>query len=158
MTESGSMKRLALIALVLFAACEKNPSKLDSSKAGPGVSSGGGAMSAESEAALRTLDSRLKALEQAHTPGAHSGDGKAGEPSLVERTHRLEASMAKYGEALDFLNQVYAQQKAQKEAQEAGEPDPNAVFAVDISKAVQAGQVEGPATAVITIIEAWDFA
>jgi hypothetical protein len=150
------MKRLALVALVLFAACEKNPSKLDASKGGPGISSGGGT-SAESEAALRQLDTRLKALEQAHTPGAHSGDGKA-EPSLVERTHRLEASMAKYGEALDFLNQVYAQQKAQKEAQEAGEPDPNAVFAVDINKAVQAGQVEGPANAVITIIEAWDFA
>ena len=34
----------------------------------------------------------------------------------------------------------------------------NAVFAVDISKALAAGQVEGPNSAIITIVEAWDFA
>jgi len=152
------MKRFALAALMLFAACDKQPSKLEGAAKGssPGLATGG-AMSEESEAALRSIDSRLKALESAHQPGAHSAGGP-GEASIVERTHRLEASIAKYGEALEFLNKVYAQQKAQQDAQEANEPDPNAVFAVDISAALKAGQTEGPSSAIITIVEAWDFA
>jgi len=77
-----------------------------------------------------------------------------GTGSLEGRVAKLE----KYTEALDFLQKVYDQQKAQQEAQEQNEPDPDAVFAVDISKPLANGQVEGPANALITIVEAWDFA
>ena len=151
------MKRFALVALMIFAACDKQPSKLEGAAKSSTAGLSTGAMSEESEAALRSIDSRLKALEAAHQPGAHTAGG-AGEPSIVERTHRLEAGLAKYGEALEFLNKVYAQQKAQQDAQEANEPDPNAVFAVDISGALKAGQVAGPNSATVTIVEAWDFA
>lgn len=151
------MKRLAVAALLLLTACEKSPSKLDATRGASGAGGAGGGTSAEVEAALSRIESRLAALEQAHTPGAHSAGGQ-GEASIVERTHRLEAGMARYGEALEFLNKVYAQQKAQQEAQEANEPDPNAVFAVNIDPAIKAGQVDGPNNALVTIVEAWDFA
>jgi protein-disulfide isomerase len=71
---------------------------------------------------------------------------------------RLETTHAKYEEALDFLNKVYAQQKAQQEAQENREPAPDAVFAVDVARDVKAGQVQGPASAQVTIVKAFDFA
>ena len=61
-------------------------------------------------------------------------------------------------EALGFLEMAYAQQKQQQDQQEAQEPDDAAVFAVDISKALAANQSEGPNSALVTIIEAWDFA
>ena len=38
------------------------------------------------------------------------------------------------------------------------EAAPDAVFAVDITNNVKKGMVEGPATAAVTIVEAWDFA
>jgi len=60
-------------------------------------------------------------------------------------------------EALDFLAKVYEQQKQQQQHGRPGEPDPNAVFAVDISKDLAAGQVDGPNDALVTIVEAWDF-
>jgi len=154
------MKHLGLLLLVAALGCEKPPSKLEGAAKGattsPGVATGG-AMSEEAEATLRSIDGRLKALEAAHQPGAHNAGGQ-GEASIVERTHRLEAGFAKYGEALDFLNKVYAQQKAQQDAQEANEPDPTAVFAVDISGAVAAGQSDGPNSAIITTVAVWDFA
>jgi len=74
--------------------------------------------------------------------------------SLEERVARLE----KYSEALDFLQKVYDQQKQQADQQEAREPAPDAVFAVDIAPNLQLGQIDGPAQAAVTIIEAWDFA
>ena len=74
--------------------------------------------------------------------------------SLEERVAKLE----RYSEALDFLQKVYDQQKAQMQQQEESEPAPDAVFAVDISQNLALGQVEGPAVAPITIVEAWDFA
>ena len=95
-----------------------------------------------------------KAAEPAAAPSAkadHSG-------SVEERLARLEDSYAKNAEALDFLNKVYAQQKAQQQAQEREEPAPDAMFAVDIGPDVKAGQVEGSPQALITIVEAWDFA
>lgn len=115
------MKRLAVLALILLAACEQQThSKLDSTK---------GAVEA---------------------PVA-SGD-------MAGRIQRLESKLAKYEEALEFLQKVYDSQKQQQAAQEANEPDPDAVFAVDIGPALAAGQVDGPANALVTIVEAWDFA
>ena len=78
--------------------------------------------------------------------------------ALEARVKKLEDSNAKYAEALDFLQKVYNQQKQQQQAQEEQEPDPNAVFAVDIGSDIKSGQVEGPNSACVTIVEAWDFA
>ena len=87
---------------------------------------------------------------------------RANNATLEERLARLEAAYAKDAEALEFLNKVYEQQKAQQKAQQERaqreDPDPDAVFAVDISSNVKLGEVEGPNTALITIVEAWDFA
>jgi hypothetical protein len=78
--------------------------------------------------------------------------------TLEERVTRLEDNFARYGEALDFLQKVYAQQKQQQQQQERDEPAPDAVFAVDITPDLKAGQVEGSPQALVTIVEAWDFA
>jgi outer membrane murein-binding lipoprotein Lpp len=47
---------------------------------------------------------------------------------------------------------------AQQQRQAREEADPAAVFAVDISQNVKLGMVEGPPSAMVTIVEAWDFA
>src|SRR3954470_19774790 len=79
--------------------------------------------------------------------------------NLEARVKKLEDTNAKYAEALDFLQKVYQQQKQQQVQQEREEPDPDAVFAVDITPNIKGGLVEGPATgAPVTIVEAWDFA
>jgi outer membrane murein-binding lipoprotein Lpp len=81
----------------------------------------------------------------------------AGGGALEARVKKLEESNAKYAEALEFLQK--AQQKGQQQQQERDEPDPAAMFAVDIAQNIQGGLVEGPATgAPVTIVEAWDFA
>jgi hypothetical protein len=132
------MKRLgsaALISLLSFTslsmvACE-NTSRLDSS-----------AKNAPKEKGDKA---------GASFKGDHSG-------SLEDRVARLEANYDKNAEALDFLGKVYEQQKAQQQRAQRDEPDPDAVFAVDIAPDVKLGEVEGPATALVTIVEAWDFA
>jgi protein-disulfide isomerase len=78
--------------------------------------------------------------------------------TIEERLARLEDAHDRNAEALDFLNKVYAQQKAQQQAQERDEPAPDAMFAVAIADDVKAGQVEGPAGAAVTIVKAFDFA
>jgi outer membrane murein-binding lipoprotein Lpp len=85
--------------------------------------------------------------------------GGGGGGNLEARVKKLEEQNAKYAEALDFLQKVYAQQKQQQQQQERDEPDPAAMFAVDIQQNLAVGMVEGPATgAPVTIVEAWDFA
>ena len=81
-----------------------------------------------------------------------------GTGTIEERVARLEQAHADNAEALDFLNKVYAQNKAQMEAQEAREPDPNAMYGVDVAPNVKIGMVEGPATAAVTIVKVFDFA
>jgi len=84
-------------------------------------------------------------------------DGNTGD--LEARVKKLEETNKKYAEALEFLQKVYDQQKAQQQAQQRNDPAPDAIFAVDIAPDIQGGQVEGPATgALVTIVEAWDFA
>jgi protein-disulfide isomerase len=86
-------------------------------------------------------------------------DSKGGGGGDLEaRVKKLEDSNAKYAEALDFLQKVYAQQKQQADQQEREEPAPDAIFAVDIAPDLKAGQVEGSANAPVTIVEAFDFA
>jgi hypothetical protein len=152
------MKRLAVAALMLIAACDQTPSKLDSSKGGTKAASaeGGEEANAELEAALSRIEDRITAIEAAQKL-RFGADGKTEAP-IAERLQRVEGSLVRYAEALDFLQKVYQQQKAQQDQQEANEPDPNATFAVDIGPAVRAGQVDGPNSATVTIVEAWDFA
>ena len=78
--------------------------------------------------------------------------------ALDERLRRLEVYVAKNAEAIDFLGKVFEQQKQQREAEEAREAAPDAVFAVQVRDAVNAGLVDGPATAPVTVVKAYDFA
>jgi len=104
------------------------------------------------------LDKTIRPTDKADaTPtdaAAMANHGGTGE----ERLARLEATYAKYAEPLDFLAKVYEQQKQQQKAQQREEPDPDAMFAVDIAPNVKLGMVEGPGQALVTIVEAWDFA
>ncbi len=88
----------------------------------------------------------------AEAPISRAGGAASG--SLEERVQRLEAESAKNAEAMAFLNQVFAQQKAQQEAQQAQTPAPDAVFAIDIA----GDPVDGPEDAPVTLIKAYDFA
>jgi hypothetical protein len=136
MKRLGSAALISLLASLSMVACE-NTSRLDSSvKNAPQKDKGDKA-------------------EAAPPKGDHSG-------SLEDRVARLEGNYDRYAEALDFLGKVYEQQKAQQKAQQERaqreDPDPDAVFAVDIAPDVKLGEVEGPPTALVTIVEAWDFA
>jgi predicted trehalose synthase len=129
------MKRLGSLALVsasflALVGCE-NPSKLDKTAVTPPA------------AGQPPAAAPIKA--------DHSG-------SVEERLARLEDKFAAYGEPLDFLAKVYAGQKAQQQEQERSVPAPDAVFAVDIAGDLKLGQVEGSSSALVTIVEAWDFA
>jgi len=124
------------IALLLAAAavvgCENTHSRLDDvAKVAPNV--------------------LAPAAAPVQTQADHSGDVEA-------RLRRLEDNYAKYAEALDFLGKVYAQQKAQQAQQEADDPDPTAVFAVAVDNDIKLGKVDGPASATVTIVKAFDFA
>lgn len=130
------MKRIgvsAVFAVLALIGCE-NASRLDNTKA----------MDRTPAAAADHAGANAPAAD-------HSG-------TLEDRVARLESNYAKYAEALDFLGKVYAQQKVQQQQQERGEAAPDAVFAVDITPDIKLGEIEGPATALITIVEAWDFA
>jgi protein-disulfide isomerase len=76
---------------------------------------------------------------------------------LETRLRRVEETLAKSAEALEFLSKVYEQQKQQAADEEAREPAPGAVFGVAIEPSVQAGLIEG-GPAFVTIIKAFDFA
>ena len=89
------------------------------------------------------------------------GTVSGGGGDLEARVAKLEAENAKNREAMEFLQKVYngqKQQQQQAQAQEDQEPDPNVQFAVDITPDIKGGQVDGPAGACVTIVEAWDFA
>jgi protein-disulfide isomerase len=78
--------------------------------------------------------------------------------SVEQQLARLQDAHDRNAEALDFLNRVYAQQKEQAAREEREEPAADAMFAVDVTADIRAGQVDGPATAPVTIIKAFDFA
>jgi len=84
---------------------------------------------------------------------------------LEERVKKLEDQNAAMAAEYDFLHQSYenykqqvAAQQQQQQAQQASEPPDDAVFAVDIANDIANHQVEGPNSATVTIVEAWDFA
>ncbi len=124
-----------LAAVVFLAAtvigCEKQPSKLDD--------------------VGQPMPKALQIDSVAAASADHSG-------SVEDRLTRLEIELAKNREALGFLNQVYGQQKQQMEAEAAKEHAPDAMFAVPVAGDIKAGMLEGPATAQVTIVKAFDFA
>lgn len=89
------------------------------------------------------------------TPTSNASPPPSGD--LAARLERLEEFNKKHAEAIEFLQRVYDQQKQAADDAEANEPDPGAIFAVDITRPIAAGQSEGPANALVTIVEAWDF-
>jgi len=127
---------LALAAAVTAVGCEQQPSRLDKVTK---VSSADHA------------DSKPGAAPPAAMKIDRSG-------SVEDRLARLEDAYDHNAEAVDFLNKVYGQQKQQQVAQEREEPAEDAMFAVNVADDVKAGQVDGPATAPVTIIKAFDFA
>jgi protein-disulfide isomerase len=86
--------------------------------------------------------------------GVSASGGAADSGDLASRVAKLEAENAKNSEAMAFLNQVYGQQKQQREAQEATVPAPDAMFAIDVS----GDPFDGPADAPVTLVKAYDFA
>lgn len=107
---------------------------------------------------MKTLATLTLATSLVVTHLGCQNESKFGGGGLEARVQKLEESNKKYSEALEFLQKVYDQQKGQQEAQERGEPADDAVFAVDIASNIAGGQVDGPNTACVTLIEAWDFA
>jgi hypothetical protein len=82
------------------------------------------------------------------------GDSQAKLKELTDRVAKLEEAQKGFSEIDSFVRPIMSQQKAQQAQQEASEPDPDARFAVDIT----GNDAHGPASAPVTIIEAFDFA
>jgi protein-disulfide isomerase len=104
-------------------------------------------------------------------PSAHAaaapGAAPSGAPSAgkIDRSGSVEQQLARLQDAYDrnvdgmtFVNEVLGQQKQQREAQEREEPAPDAMFAVNVDGDIKLGQVDGPASASVTIVKAFDFA
>jgi hypothetical protein len=134
MKRLGSVTLISVLASTALFGCENN-SRLDKT--------------------VQIADSKAEKAEVAPVKADHTG-------SLEERVARLEEHYAKSAESMDWLAKWYEQQKSQQKAQAAQQaredPDPDAVFAVDIAPDVKLGQVEGSPQALVTIVEAWDFA
>ena len=73
---------------------------------------------------------------------------------LKDRVTKLEELQKKVASHDEFLAPIMAQQKAQNAQRAASEPDPTARFAVDTT----GNFMDGPKTAAVTVVEAWDFA
>lgn len=73
---------------------------------------------------------------------------------LEARVARLEQKLGGVEpEALQFLSAAFEQRMEQET-----KPQPGTVYGVDIAQNLELGQVEGSPEALVTIIEAWDFA
>ncbi|MBX3154400.1 MAG: thioredoxin domain-containing protein [Deltaproteobacteria bacterium] len=163
------MKKLSALACLLLVAasgCEKQPSKLDPSTggvpstAGAAAARGGGGDSGELAQRLAALEAKVERYREplevvASTIEQKKGDLKVDPYNLLDgRLRKLES----HNDALAFLESVYQRQKAEQQKEEDGKPDPNGIFAIDVSKDIALGMVEGPATAPVTIVKAFDFA
>lgn len=98
--------------------------------------------------------SKLDSIATNATPegGAAGASGASGD--LEARVARLEKKLSKVDkEALDFLAMAYDQQVEQQT-----KPQPGVVYGVDVQPNIQLGQWEGSPEALVTIVEAWDFA
>jgi hypothetical protein len=92
-------------------------------------------------------------LDKVASTGATSGEVDSS-GDLEARVARLEKKLAKVdADALEFLSNAY-EARLEQEAK----PQPGKIYGVDIQPNVQLGQVEGSPEALVTIVEAWDFA
>ncbi|MEO7093010.1 MAG: hypothetical protein ABI175_07160 [Polyangiales bacterium] len=91
---------------------------------------------------------KLVLLTLALTLAACTQDTKGIDKKLDDMNRKIDALIAKGGQG--------GQQRAP--AQQREEAAPDAVFAVDVNQNVKKGMIEGPTTAMVTIVEAWDFA
>jgi hypothetical protein len=134
MKRFGSVTLISVLASAALFGCENN-SRLDKT--------------------VQRVDPKAEKADVAPVKADHSG-------SLEDRVARLEEHYAKSAESMEWLAKWYEQQKGQQKAQQAQQaredPDPDAVFAVDIAPDIKLGQVEGSPQALVTIVEAWDFA
>jgi hypothetical protein len=73
---------------------------------------------------------------------------------LTERVEKLEKQQADFAEIAAFVKPIVDRQKAQEQAQAAREPDPDTRFSIPVAGDAS----DGPATAAVTIVEAFDFA
>jgi hypothetical protein len=72
--------------------------------------------------------------------------------ALESRVAHLEELIAQREEALKFLDAAY-EAKLESEAR----PRPGTIYGVDIQPNLALGQVAGSPSALVTIVEAWDF-
>jgi protein-disulfide isomerase len=134
------MKLITSLALLAsLAGCEQQSSRLD-------------------KVTTKSADHADRAADPAKPSAAPAAMKIDRSGSVEDRVARLEDAYDRNAEALDFLNKVYGQQKQQQQAQEREEPAPDAMFAVNVADDVKAGQVDGPASATVTIVKAFDFA
>jgi protein-disulfide isomerase len=90
--------------------------------------------------------------------GAAAGEKIDRSGTALQQLARLQDAYDRNAEAIAFLNRAYAAQKAQAAEQERNEPADDAMFAVDVRGDIKAGQVDGPASAPVTVVKAFDFA
>jgi protein-disulfide isomerase len=126
--------RAVLPAALALAACQQAPSRLDKVTSKPGATAPG---------------------QNAEAPAGPKIDRSG---SVEQQLARLQDAYDRNAGAMAFLNKVYDQQQAQQAAQEREEPAEDATFAVNVTDAINAGQVDGPPTAAVTIVKAFDFA
>lgn len=86
------------------------------------------------------------------TPPKHASS----DADLEERVARIEAYISKNAAAIEFLGLVFEQQQKQRAARD-DEPAPDAIFAVPVEASIKAGLVDGPSSAFVTIVKAFDF-
>jgi len=153
---------LLAAAALAFAACQPPPAetlptsaKLAEPRAQPAAAPAAAPISTPAAAPVPTPAAPASA-GPAELAGSAPTDERVA--ALEARLARLEADYAQNAEALDFLRRVYDQQKQQQQAQDREVPAEDAMFAVNIADSVKAGQVEGPASAPVTIVKAFDFA
>jgi hypothetical protein len=105
-------------------------------------------------ALLATLGCEKEPSRLDKMPTSSGSVGGASGGDLETRVARLEKKLAQVDkEALDFLASAYEQRMEQET-----KPQPGKIYGVDIAPNVQLGQVEGSPQALVTIVEAWDFA
>jgi hypothetical protein len=73
--------------------------------------------------------------------------------SLEARVAQLEETLARREDALKFLDLAYEARLEQETR-----PQPGTIYGVDVQPNVALGQVVGAPDALVTIVEAWDFA
>jgi protein-disulfide isomerase len=132
-----------LALLAAFAGCEQSQSRLDK------------------VTGTDKVTSNDKVAEHATDPtGAAPPAGMKMDRSgsVEDQLKRLQDGYDRNAEALELLNKVYAQQQKQQQAQLRDEAADDAMFAVNVAEAIKAGQVDGPASAPVTVVKAFDFA